>query len=416
VGDVVSFLKNLVDSFTVEAGKHKVELNFESNVPEKQVEFAASAFEKILVNLVSNALKYNKPGGKVEVWLQLHHHLVELTVKDTGIGMSKKQQERVFERFYRIQGETERPGFGIGLSVVKELVDLMQGKIQLDSTEGIGTTITVTLPVVEVQHNHPENDEVGDAEASILVVEDDEGIYEFIKEVLGKQGLKTTRGLHGSDGFNKALEVLPDMVVTDIMMPVEDGISMTQRLKQHILTQHIPVMMLSAKQSLESRLQGIGVGADLYLPKPFNPDELWLLVKNTLQTLKNNREKYAIHIQESIKPYNERVAGNDGYLKKVIEVVDAHIMETDFSVNELADALYISRSQLHRKITSITGYSTTHFIRIIRLEKARDLLESNTGNITEIAYECGFNSQSYFTRSFTEHFGKSPSEFLKHKK
>lgn len=413
VGDIVAFSKNLVHSFSTEAAENNIQLEFESNLNEKKIRFAAAAFEKILTNLISNSIKYNKQGGKVNVILHIEENVSRLIVKDTGIGMNKKQLERIFERFYRVNDDHLQAGFGIGLSVVKELVDLLKGNIQVDSEEGRGTAITVTIPHSNDKLDISEKNVEGNGVSTILVVEDDDDIYEFIQQVLGGYNWKTIRGHNGQDGFNRAEEVLPDLIITDVMMPLEDGISMTGRLKQNPLTQHIPVMMLSAKQSLESRLDGIGVGADFYLAKPFNPEELSLLVKNTLQTAKYNQERYAINIQESFKTYNERVAGNDTYLKKVVEIVDEHILETDFSVNELAEALHISRSQLHRKITSITGFSTTHFIRIIRLEKAKDLLESNAGNITEIAYECGFNSQSYFTRSFTEYFKITPTDFLK---
>ena len=414
VGDMVLFTRNLVHSFATQAEEKNIQLSFKANKEEALINFAASAFEKILVNLVSNAIKYNPQGGRVEVELDVSGKNIQIRVSDTGIGMSRKDRERIFERFYRVNHAMPQAGFGIGLSIVKELVDLCKGHIAVESSEGVGTTITVNVPY------HPVAAELGpehsaDTGRLVLLVEDDEEICRFIKDILLKQAIHIQQAHDGAEGYRLALDMVPDMIITDIMMPVEDGVSMTGRLKTHELTRQIPILMLSSRQSIGSRLEGMGVGADAYLAKPFNPDELVLQVKNILQTLQHNRSLYTEAIKEDARPYQQRVAGNDAYLQKIVEVVDKHILETEFSVNELADSMSISRSQLHRKITSLTGLSTTHFIRIIRLEKAKDLLLANTGNITEVAYESGFNSQSYFTKSFTEHFGMSPSEFIKSK-
>jgi YesN/AraC family two-component response regulator len=362
-------------------------------------------------NLVSNAIKYNRPGGEVNVFLQWDDKKLELKVQDNGAGMDRKTKEKVFERFYRDEKQKNKPGFGIGLSVVAELVQQLKGTIDVQSEFNQGTTMTVYLPQPLVPT--PETNEVSDHTEWVLVVEDDTGIYSFIKEVLDRAGIASQRAVNGQQGFDMSLEQLPDLVITDVMMPVEDGINMTTRLKNHALTRHIPVLMLSARAAISSRLEGMQSGADVYLSKPFHPDELLLLVQNLRQTLKQNRLKFAGELKHEEKEYKERLSGHDEYLRKIVEVMEAHLDEPEFSVNELAEVMCISRSQLHRKITALTGFSTTHFIRIIRLEKAKDLLQRHAGNVTEVAYQCGFTSQSYFTKSFTEHFGKAPSAFLK---
>jgi YesN/AraC family two-component response regulator len=207
-------------------------------------------------------------------------------------------------------------------------------------------------------------------------------------------------------------ENLPDIVLSDIMMPEKDGIELLQEIRADELTSHLPVVLFSAKASLESRLKGLQHGADAYISKPFSPEELKLTVQNLFATVQRNKEAYKDSIQ-SEKTFEERTKSQNAYVNKVIASIISNIDNQDYSVTELSNDMSVSRSQLHRKLTALTGFSTTNFISMIRLEKAKDLLSGNQGNITEIAYKCGFSSQSYFTKSFTEYFGKSPSHFLK---
>lgn len=416
MGDIVLFSESLVYNFNTLARKAEVRIKFDSNAPECNISFAANAYEKIVNNLVSNAIKYNKPDGVVEVELEASNSLIILTVKDTGIGLNKEEKKKIFERFYRSESKKDQSGFGIGLAIVKELVDLQKGEINVESEPGLGTKVTVQLPVLD--HNTITSSNINTIEKHteddvVLVVEDSDDIYAFIEDILQKCNLKVVRASNGHEGFKKATELLPTIIITDVMMPLEDGISMTKRIKTNELSCHIPVIILSAKGSEESRVEGLHSGADFYLRKPFNPDELILVITNTVKTLKNQWDKFQNNLIVPEKSFKERVAGNDLYLQKIVDAVDANIMKSDFSVNELADIMCISRSQLHRKLAALTNISTTNFIRLIKLEKAKDLLQVNAGNVSEIAYQCGFNSQSYFSSSFAEHFGKTPSEFLK---
>ncbi len=411
-GDVVLFTKNLIDNFYPEAEKNKVKLHFTFHKESYITNFPANAYEKIVNNLLSNAIKYNLPEGSVSVDLRITGNDLLFEIKDSGIGMSKYDVGQIFTRFHRAESQKNKPGFGVGMSVVKELTDLLKGTIRVESELGKGTMLILKIQLPEPVINSITTKSNESNDDLVLIAEDDDGICEFICDILLKENIKTIRGKNGKEGYELSVEHLPTLIITDVMMPLEDGISLTKNIKLNELTHHIPVIMLSAKASIESRLQGVNAGADMYLSKPFNPEELVRLVKNSIQTLINNRKKYVNRLEEPAKPYGERVAGNDTYLKKIVAAVDEHILETDFSVNELADVMCISRSQLHRKITSLTNLSTTHFIRIIRLEKAKDLLAVNAGNVTEIAYGCGFNSQSYFSKSFAEHFGKPPSDFI----
>ena len=416
MGDIVLFSESLVYNYNSLARKADVKISFTANVPESNILFAANAYEKIVNNLVSNAIKYNKPDGLVEVKLDVLKSHIILTVRDTGIGLNKDEKKKIFERFYRSETKKAENGFGIGLAIVKELVDLQQGEIKIESEPGLGTKITVQLPVQNsdslasadiTTHEKNVEDDV------VLIVEDNDDIFVFIEDILQEYNFKIVRASNGQEGFKKATELIPSIIITDVMMPVEDGISMTKRLKENELTNQVPVIMLSAKASETNRIEGLHSGADFYLKKPFSPEELTLVITNTIRTLKNQWAKFENNLSIPEKLFKERVAGNDLYLQKIVDAVDANIMKSDFSVNELADIMCISRSQLHRKLAALTNISTTNFIRLIKLEKAKDLLQINAGNVSEIAYQCGFNSQSYFSSSFVEHFGKTPSEFLK---
>jgi len=192
-------------------------------------------------------------------------------------------------------------------------------------------------------------------------------------------------------------------------MPGKDGIELLHEIRANELTNHLPVVLFSAKASLESRLEGLQHGADAYISKPFSPEELKLIIRNLFTTVQRNKDAYTDSIH-SERTFEERIKSQHAYVNKVIDCIISHIDDHTYSVNELSDDMSVSRSQLHRKLVALTGFSTTNFIRMIRLEKAKDLLVNNDGNITEIAYKCGFSSQSYFTRSFTEYFGKSPSQ------
>ena len=245
---------------------------------------------------------------------------------------------------------------------------------------------------------------------ALLLVEDDDDMALFIRSFL-EDTFSVIRVNNGNEAINQLKEFLPDIVLSDVMMPQKDGILLLQEIKSNELTNHLPVALFSAKTSLESRLKGLQYGADAYISKPFSPDELKLTIHNLYSTIQRNQNEFKKGLK-SDKTFEERLKSDNSYINKVIHLTIQNIEKPEYSVNELANDLAISRSQLHRKIVTLTGFSTTTFIRIIRLEKAKDLLKSNEGNVTEIAYKCGFNSQSYFTKTFTDYFGKAPSEFM----
>ncbi len=406
-GDIDEFIENILNSFANEAKSRNLQIIHQKIGSENYYSFPSNGLEKILSNLVGNAVKYCPANAEIQVVSQVENNQLLIRVSDTGPGIPEKDQKKVFRRFFRGKHTSDVTGTGIGLSLVKELVDLSRGTINLQSNAS-GTTFVVSIPVQEVSDvadSNVPNDDI----PTLLLAEDDPDTAAFSISVL-KESFHIMHAKNGQQAIDLIRENLPDIVLSDIMMPEKDGIELLQEIRSNELTNHLPVVLFSAKASLESRLQGLQHGADAYVSKPFSPEELKLTIRNLFTTVQRNKDAYKDSI-DSEKTFEERIKSQNAYVNKVIDCIVKHIDDSEYSVNELSDDMAVSRSQLHRKLAALTGFSTTNFIRMIRLEKAKDLLLNQEGNITEIAYKCGFSSQSYFTKSFTEYFGKSPSQF-----
>lgn len=408
-GNIGDFIDGIIDGFADGAAPDgKMIINEKGNV-NGYYSFPSNALEKILSNLIGNALKYCPAGSQVKVVSQIRQEHLVIEVKDNGPGIPEKEQKKVFRRFFRGKYSSGKNGTGIGLSLVKELVDLAKGNIQMHSTPA-GTSFTVTLPVKQMQ-NIPEAVYEDTVTPTLLLAEDDADTAAFTISVL-QDSFRVIHARNGQEAISIIGESLPDIVLSDIMMPEKDGIDLLKDIRSDEVSSHLPVVLFSAKASLESRLTGLSHGADAYIAKPFSPDELRLTVHNLFSTIQRNRQLYQSAIK-SAKTFEERIKSDNAYVNKVIECIVINLGDAGYSVNELASDMAVSRSQLHRKLVALTGFSTTNFIRMVRLEKSKDLLLANDGNISEIAYKCGFNSQSYFTKSFTEYFGEPPSYFAK---
>ncbi|AEA45321.1 integral membrane sensor hybrid histidine kinase [Fluviicola taffensis DSM 16823] len=412
-GNLIEFIENVIETFSGEAKIKAIQINYQPNELEAHYSFPSNALEKILSNLIGNAVKYCPAKSVISVSSEIKGNKLQLKVADDGPGIPKKDQKKVFRRFFRGKHTSDLTGTGIGLSLVKELIELTGGMIELQSS-GVGTEFRMEIPVGKKQ-----NEEVSHSLSTLaknedlpvlLLVEDDADMAAFSMSVL-KEEFNIIHAKNGSEGLDLIRENLPDIVLSDVMMPEKDGIELLHDIRSDELTNHLPFVLFSAKASLESRLEGLQHGADAYVSKPFSPEELKLTILNLFSTVQRNKEAYNASIL-SEKTFEERVRSRNSYVNKVIECIVRHMDDSDYSVNELSNDMAVSRSQLHRKLSALTGFSTTNFIRMIRLEKAKDLLLNGDGNITEIAYKCGFSSQSYFTKSFTEHFGKSPSQIL----
>lgn len=408
-GAIDDFIENIINSFTGEAESKNIWIENTKSETEKHYSFPSNALGKILSNLIGNAVKYCPPTSEIKVVSRIDENKLIIRVSDTGPGIPKHEQKKVFRRFFRGQHASDVNGTGIGLSLVKELVELAHGTIDLQSN-ATGTTFVVSVPLQELNNAFDTTAQNGDI-PTLVLAEDDPDTAAFTIAVL-KENFHIIHVKNGQQAIDLIRENLPDIVLSDIMMPEKDGIELLQEIRSNELTNHLPVVLFSAKASLESRLKGLQHGADAYISKPFSPEELKLTIRNLFTTVQRNKEAYkaAIH---SEKTFEERIRSQNAYVNKVIDYIIGNIDDHEYSVNELSADMAVSRSQLHRKLVALTGFSTTNFIRMIRLEKAKDLLLNNEGNITEIAYKCGFSSQSYFTKSFTEYFEKSPSQFIK---
>ena len=452
VSDVIDFVKERVVMQKQLAKERGVALNFYSSVRAFRMSFDTDKLEKVVLNLTTNALKFTKSGGKIEVRtnvlgttsgkpsdnLALGSQMFQLTVSDTGKGISSENLNRIFDRYYHIdQGlNDEYTGYGIGLSMVKEYVALHNGKIRVDSEVGRGSVFTIEIPVsseplaeVEEANGHKidenlasidlqtvsldkENEvvlEKGDLK-KVLLVEDNEDLLSYLKLKLSRS-YDVLVAENGQEGLKQALEYYPDLIVSDIMMPIMDGIALCESVKSNPNLSHIPVILLTARSTDEQKLEGYQHGADDYITKPFNYDILELRIKSLAEKRHQIARKFNAKVE--INPENIDIQPLDQQLiKKAIVVVEENISNSEFSVEEFSRTLGMSRTTLYKKFVSITGKTPIEFIRILRLKRAAQLLRESQMSISEVAYDVGFNHPKYFSKYFKEEFGMLPSKYI----
>ncbi len=410
-GDPVAHIRQIVEAFQSAHAATGKRCIFSSSHTEAMIcAWPADALTRIMNNLLSNAIKYGKTDGEVIVRANLEGSDLKLSVCDDGQGIPKKEQKRIFKRHYRMKQHRDVTGMGIGLSYVSDLLEALNGTIEVESAEGRGSCFSVSLPVQPMMPEQVFVEPVeSDSRPVLLIVEDQIQLADFVQGLFTPDW-RTVVARDGDEGIQMALALLPDVVLSDVMMPRKDGIELLKTLKTDALTRHIPIVLFSARSALAHRLKGLSAGADAYVPKPFDADELRLTVRNLLQTIRHAAARYREGLRRSV-PFENRVRSEHAFINNAVEAICAHLDDSRFGVNELAAQLSISRSQLHRKLHSLSGCSTTQFIRTIRLEYARDLLQQPNLNIAEIAYQCGFNSPGYFTTTFTEYFKKSPTDY-----
>ncbi|MFC2083752.1 two-component regulator propeller domain-containing protein [Bacteroidota bacterium] len=439
--NMVTFVRRQTMLFESLAKRKDIALNVMWEKEQIDIYFDKEKIEKILTNLLSNAFKFTSEGGEIVVGLrETDKNSVILTVRDTGIGIPQEEIPRLFDRFYQVDHSPSRKhsGTGIGLALTKELVELHHGTITVNSRVGKGTEFIIELPlgkehltsdeIVEVTQQRQEemieseeeyllpesgsqveiSNDLDDDKTIILVVEDNQDVREFIKESLG-DGYKVEEAENGEQGVNKALEIIPDLIISDLMMPKMDGNKLTSVLKNDEKTNHIPIIILTAKSEQKSKLEGLTLGADDYLTKPFDTDELLVRINNLIDIRKKLQEKY-LKVDFSPSEINEKKLVNidEQFIQRVMEVINEHIAEENFRLDEFGREIGMSRMQLHRKLKALTGNSSRKFIRLIRLEKALRMIKNKTGTISEISYSVGFGSPAYFSSCFKEEYGYPP--------
>jgi len=447
-GDLVKEVKSIVTGFVPLA--ERKDIKFRYMLPEKPIKtfYDADKLEKILSNLLSNAFKFTPEKGTIDCKMEYLEKTdkkktpeVRITVKDSGKGIPPEQSEKIFDRFYQVEEQKEGGGTGIGLSLTRELVDLLHGKISVESKPEKGSCFTVTFPVGKDHLKKSEfvmlkpgdkqdrvlipelmeeeeraileefDEEEEDGKPILLVVEDNADVRAHIYENLNAE-FHFLEAADGEEGLKKAIEKIPDLVVTDLMMPWKDGVEMTKELKTNECTSHIPVIMLTAKANVESKIEGLETGADDYITKPFNIDELKARITNLIEQRKKLRERFSQEVK--LEPKDIAITSADvKFLDRAIAIIEEHMGDFEFDAATFQEEMNMSRSQLFRKLRALTDQSATEFIRSIRLKRAANLFEQGFGNVAEVTYEVGFNNLSYFAKCFKEVYGVSPSEYGK---
>lgn len=424
--DLQVLVRTTAAQFTSHASSKNIQYTYEiaSNLP--VVNADGEKTEIILTNLISNALKFTPPGGRIDVRSDWVGNSLRLSVSDNGKGMPGEKLTYIFDRFYQVNptDASHSEGTGIGLSLVKEYTELMRGTIDVKSMVDVGTTFIVTLPFQLTDNPLPSRIDVLTEEKStidqngvtnedktkplLLIVDDNEDIRSFIKSSLGNK-FSYIEATHGKDGLDCAIKELPDIIISDLMMPVMDGVEFCDRIKKDTRTRHISFIMLTAKATEESKLEGLTTGADDYLVKPFNKSELLLKVKNRLTQQENLQQKIRNSILTTTTPIQAQSAEEELIVKARL-FVESRMADEHLTVEALADELNLGREQCYRKIRALTGLSPSGFIRKIRLQRAAQLLEAGWGTVSQVAYEVGYENLSHFSKIFKEEFGKLPSE------
>lgn len=354
-------------------------------------------------------------------------------MSDTGKGIPKEALSHIFQRFYQVNDGvvSENAGTGIGLSLVKELVHLHEGSISVESELGQGTTFSVSLPAMDLEagevivSSSPGSTERAAAPGAvkivpviengeqILIVEDNPEVRQYLSDCLSER-FNIHTASDGAAGLANAREMIPDLIISDIMMPKMNGYEFCEHIRSNSHTSHIPVIMLTARAAKEDKIKGLKLGVDDFLVKPFHKEELFIRIENLLKLRKQLQEKYAT--ARIIKPSEIEASSVDQqFLKKVIDFIDANLSDEGLNLDRVADEVHMSVSQLNRKMNAIVGQPPGQLLRSMRLDRARDLLAANSGSVSEIAFQCGFSDLASFTRSFKKEFDQSPSQFAKPK-
>lgn len=450
-GDIVDFIRETSYSFKDIAERKSISLVFNTAIKEYHTSFDHDKIERILFNLLSNAFKFTGEHGKVTVDLQLEKSspVDKLTIRisDTGIGIPKENLEKIFERFY--QGETEgsivNMGSGIGLSIVREFVRLHEGEIAVESEAGKGSTFTIQLllqkfsandvtPAVDDEEDIEELEELEEIDPDqemiaaiksipvtpdepalseklplVLLVDDNDDFREYLRDSLQGQ-YRVIEAVNGKEGWNKALALHPSLIVSDLNMPVMNGIELCMKVKNDSRTSFIPIIMLTAQEGEQQLIQGLQTGANDYVTKPFNFEVLLFKIQNLLKQQKASKQMFQKRV-EAAPAEIQMDSPDQKFMRDLMEILEKNMSNAEFSVEEMSRKLYISRMGLYKKMLALTGKTPIEFIRYIRIKRAAQILEKSQMTISEVAYEVGFNNPKYFSKYFKMEYGVLPSVY-----
>ena len=431
-GDIIPFIEYLVESFQSLAASKHIQLTFYRELEVLQMDYDAEKMQQVVTNLISNAIKFTPESGKVVVHAKeevfnAKPHLI-LKVRDNGSGIPKADIQHIFDRFFQVDASDMRrsEGSGIGLALVRELVQLMKGKIDVTSTEGKGTEFVIQIPI---SREAPIAEQAALAKSSILVevpvenevvapfqpfaddlplaliIEDNKDVVSFLRSCLERK-YKLEVAFNGQQGINMALDIVPDIIISDVMMPEADGYTVCRTLKNDERTSHIPIILLTAKATQEDRVHGLDMGADAYLSKPFHREELEIRLGKLIELRQQLQKRYQSFHNHPFSAANRE----DIFIQKLRTVIEENIEDESFGITELCQAVSLSRMQVHRKLKALTDMPATQFIHTIRLQKAYQLLVETDLNVSEVAFKVGFSDHSYFTKLFVRQFDQTPSE------
>lgn len=421
-GEFVSFVRVIYDSFAYQAQRRGIDYDFESSETELTFQFDSDKVEKVLYNLLSNAFKFTPDNGHIGITVSLRRsddgRFAAVEVSDTGIGVTEADREHIFERFYQGSNPSFESirGTGIGLMLAKDFVELHGGTLTLESAPGKGSTFTFTLPVDPAEApsagraaERQPGAESAERNPKVLIVEDNEDMRNFLRINLEEQ-YEIYTAHDGDDGWEQIRNIYPDLVISDVMMPGVDGFELCRRSKADLLTCHIPFLLLTAKGDEENRAEGYSAGADGYIAKPFSIKTLRTRVNSLIEQRIKLRERYRQKLltDPSEIPIESE---NDKFINTLVKAIEQNIDNSEFGIQELCEISRYSYQQVYRKVKALTGESINEFIRTVRLKRAAQYLAQSDTRISEIMYSVGFNSHSYFTKCFREHFGLSPKEY-----
>lgn len=444
--EIASFVENIYGNYIKNAEIKGIDYSFENRAGIQTVWIDTEAVEKIIVNLLSNAFKYTPPGRTIQVSVYSENSEVAIRIKDTGIGISKDKQERLFRRFESFNEDPSKPSTGIGLSIVKEMADKHRARIVVESDGQKGSTFTILFktgtshfgadvvidktfsPIfsdetqglqVVADESTQVHEEISDTPC-VLLVEDDEDLRQFIRSILEDE-YEVHEASNGKEGFEKALELIPDFIVSDIMMPEINGIEFLGNIRKNVLTSHVLFLLLTAKTTLDSKLDGFEHGADEYITKPFSVSYFKVRVKNLLQRRYELQKYYRnrANVTSQIPLRKENVANTPvnekdiDFIRSVNSFIEKHLGDNDFVIEDMAVEMGMSRTVFFKKLKGLTGLAPIEYVRDFLMQHAAELLQNGDYTIKEVAYKVGMNDAKYFTKCFKKKFNMTPSEYKK---
>lgn len=453
--NIIPFIHHVIEPFTHLANQKNIDFRLINELDEFSMDYDPEKMESILSNLLSNALKFTPQGGSISLSISIlsnknttnnfgysplpefefnSFQILSIQVKDNGPGIHLEELPHIFERFYQVESSSlnHHEGSGIGLLLVKELVNLLEGKLYISSSPGKGTEITVLLPISRkaAYSDYPElalqENAIAENETELpisvtavsktkelpllLIIEDNDDVATYIKTVTEKN-FQILTAENGIRGIEVALDNIPDVIISDILMPGKNGYEVCATLKKDFRTSHIPIVLLTAKTDKESQITGYEKGADAYVTKPFNPRELLVRLEKLIEIRESLKTKYKTLALVSELDIEETQDPEELFMLKTKEILNQYYSEDSFNADFLSQQIGVSRSQLFRKLKALTGLSASHFINFYRISVAKQKIQKTRLNISEIAYEVGFKDPAYFTRLFKKEFGSSPTIF-----